>query len=111
MEWIWCPTAPIDGQKVWTEKSSEALDLLFMLFMPTICPEMIGGPIGVAKLKDLDRFDADFFNMNKETADGTDTQIRMLLELTYEAIVDSGIVCKHLTAVRIVFLKERIRIH
>ena len=52
--------------------------------------EMVGGAIGVGKLKDLDKFDADFFNISKASADGMDTQLRMLLELAYEAIVDAG---------------------
>nr|XP_012226765.1 PREDICTED: fatty acid synthase-like [Linepithema humile] len=42
------------------------------------------------KIKDLESFDASFFQMSEE-AHMKDPQLRMLLEVTYEAIVDAGV--------------------
>ncbi|KAL8612596.1 hypothetical protein ACOMHN_006582 [Nucella lapillus] len=42
------------------------------------------------KLKDLSRFDAAFFGVNPRQADAMDPQLRLLLETTYESIVDAG---------------------
>lgn len=44
----------------------------------------------MGKLKDLNKFDAHFFGVHGKQADYMDPQARMLLELTYEAIVDAG---------------------
>ncbi|XP_057571036.1 fatty acid synthase isoform X2 [Hippopotamus amphibius kiboko] len=43
------------------------------------------------KLKDLSQFDASFFGVHPKQAHTMDPQLRMLLEVTYEAIVDAGI--------------------
>lgn len=43
------------------------------------------------KIKSLDKFDAQFFGVHGKQADSMDPQIRLLLELSYEAIVDAGI--------------------
>ena len=43
------------------------------------------------KLKDLSKFDASFFGVHAKQADVMDPQMRLLLEATYEAIVDAGI--------------------
>lgn len=43
------------------------------------------------KIKDLESFDASFFEIFALQAHMTDPQLRMLLEVTYEAIVDAGI--------------------
>ena len=42
------------------------------------------------KLKDLSRFDASFFGVHPKQAHNMDPQLRLLLEVTYEAIVDAG---------------------
>ncbi|XP_063931279.1 fatty acid synthase [Zophobas morio] len=48
-------------------------------------------PTRTGKLKDLSRFDATFFGVHAKQANVMDPQLRLLLELTYEAIVDAGI--------------------
>lgn len=50
-----------------------------------------GLPTRTGKLKDLKSFDATFFGVHAKQAHVMDPQLRMLLELTYEAIADSGI--------------------
>ncbi|EZA60541.1 hypothetical protein DMN91_010029 [Ooceraea biroi] len=50
-----------------------------------------GLPLRTAKLKDLDNFDASFFGVHAKQAHVMDPQLRMMLEITYEAIVDAGI--------------------
>ncbi|XP_054923972.2 fatty acid synthase-like [Dermacentor andersoni] len=42
------------------------------------------------KIRDLTRFDAQFFNTHPKQAHVTDPQLRLLLETSYEAIVDAG---------------------
>ncbi|XP_052131364.1 fatty acid synthase-like [Frankliniella occidentalis] len=49
-----------------------------------------GLPERTGKLKDLEHFDAQFFGVHAKQARVMDPQLRMLLELTYEAIVDAG---------------------
>lgn len=44
----------------------------------------------------VEKFDADFFNMSFEEAHTLDAMTRMVLEHTYEAIVDAGINPKQL---------------
>jgi fatty acid synthase len=48
-------------------------------------------PARTGKLKDLSRFDATFFGVHAKQAHVMDPQLRMLLELTFEAIVDAGL--------------------
>ncbi|XP_028050812.1 fatty acid synthase [Monomorium pharaonis] len=50
-----------------------------------------GLPIRSAKIKDLSSFDATFFGIHPKQAHPMDPQLRMLLEVTYEAIVDAGV--------------------
>lgn len=50
-----------------------------------------GLPSRNGKLKDLAQFDATFFGVHAKQANAMDPQLRMLLEVTYEALVDSGI--------------------
>ena len=38
----------------------------------------------------LDRFDASFFNMTPQLAHQADPQVRLLLEVTFEAMLDAG---------------------
>jgi fatty acid synthase len=47
-------------------------------------------PARTGKLYNLDKFDASFFSIHNKEAQTMDPQIRMLLEKTYEAIVDAG---------------------
>lgn len=54
-------------------------------------PGMFGLPKRNGKLKDLSRFDAEFFRTNRLQAHAMDPQLRILLEVTYEAIVDAGL--------------------
>lgn len=50
-----------------------------------------GLPLGTGKLKDITSFDASFFGIHPKQADMMDPQLRMMLETTFEAIVDAGI--------------------
>ncbi|XP_054161208.1 fatty acid synthase-like [Oppia nitens] len=45
----------------------------------------------MAKLKEIDKFDGLYFGIIGHMADQTDPQARILLETTYEAIVDAGV--------------------
>ena len=47
-------------------------------------------PARAGKLKDLTKFDNTFFGVHMKQAQRLDPQLRMLLEVTYEAIVDAG---------------------
>ena len=49
-----------------------------------------GLPTRTGKLKDLTKFDATFFGVHSKQAARMDPQVRMLLEVTFEAIVDAG---------------------
>lgn len=50
-----------------------------------------GLPLRNGKLKEVDRFDAAFFNVHPKQAHNMDPQLRLLLEVTYESICDAGI--------------------
>ncbi|KAI1292128.1 Fatty acid synthase [Halotydeus destructor] len=52
---------------------------------------LYGLPIRSGKIKDLSKFDAQFFSIPGKQASAMDPQVRMLLELTYEAICDGGV--------------------
>ena len=52
---------------------------------------MFGLPTGNGKLKDLSRFDAAMFGVHPKQAHAMDPQLRMLLEVVYEAIADAGV--------------------
>ena len=54
-------------------------------------PGYLGLSSKFGKLKDLASFDANFFGVHAKQAEVMDPQIRLLLELTYEAILDAGI--------------------
>ncbi|XP_070380711.1 fatty acid synthase-like [Dermacentor albipictus] len=53
-------------------------------------PGLNGMPRLHGKIRDLTRFDAQFFNTHPKQAHVTDPQLRLLLETSYEAIVDAG---------------------
>eukprot|EP00079_Xenopus_tropicalis_P028199 XP_012822994.1 PREDICTED: fatty acid synthase [Xenopus tropicalis] len=54
-------------------------------------PGLYGLPKRNGKLKELDKFDAAFFGVHPKQAHTMDPQLRLLLEICYEAIVDAGI--------------------
>ena len=56
-------------------------------FVFTDHPEI---PARIGKLYNIDKFDASFFSVHYKQAQFMDPQCRMLLEKTYEAIVDAG---------------------
>ena len=45
----------------------------------------------MAKLKKIEKFDNDFFGLHSKSAETMDPQLRILLEVVYEAVVDAGI--------------------
>lgn len=52
---------------------------------------MYGAPARTGKLKQVSKFDAEFFGIHTKMANAMDAQMRILLEVTHEAIVDAGI--------------------
>ena len=50
-----------------------------------------GLPTRNGKLKEIDRFDAAFFNVQPKQAHNMDPQLRLLLEVAYECICDAGV--------------------
>lgn len=52
---------------------------------------LYGLPTRTGKLKDLQYFDATFFGVHAKQAQVMDPQLRLLLELTHEALVDAGV--------------------
>jgi len=51
---------------------------------------MYGVPSRSGKLKEINKFDAEFFGIHSKLANAMDAQLRILLEVTHEAIVDAG---------------------
>lgn len=49
-----------------------------------------GLPTRTGKIKNLEYFDANFFGVHAKQAEVMDPQLRLLLESTYECIVDAG---------------------
>ena len=56
---------------------------------------LYGLPTRGGKIKDLTKFDAQFFEVHGKQANMMDPQGRLLLELTHEAIVDAGMSFTH----------------
>ncbi|NXO90855.1 FAS synthase, partial [Certhia brachydactyla] len=54
-------------------------------------PGLYGLPKRNGKLKDISKFDASFFGVHPKQANTMDPQLRLLLEVSYEAILDGGI--------------------
>lgn len=48
-------------------------------------------PRRTGKIQNLDKFDASFFSIHNRLANSTDPQARILLEHSYEAILDAGV--------------------
>ena len=59
--------------------------MLFNLFTG-----LMGLPKRNGKLKDLSKFDADFFGVHHKQAMYMDPQLRIMLELSFEAMIDAG---------------------
>ncbi len=59
----------------------------------------------MGKLKQIDKFDGAFFGLMADLADSVDPHSRILLETTYEAICDAGIVRKYLKSQLVFYLK------
>lgn len=53
--------------------------------------DMPGVPKRSGKVNNLDKFDAEFFGIDRCLRDTMDPQIRMLLEHSFEAILDAGV--------------------
>ena len=51
---------------------------------------LYGLPKRTGKIDNLMKFDAEYFGINSKQADYIDPQLRILLELSVEAILDSG---------------------
>lgn len=54
-------------------------------------PGLYGLPKRNGKLKDISHFDATFFGVHPKQANSMDPQLRLMLEIAYEAIVDGGL--------------------
>jgi fatty acid synthase len=54
-------------------------------------PGLYGLPKRSGKIKDLSKFDSHFFGVHGKQANMMDPQARLLLEATYEALVDAGL--------------------
>ncbi|KAK9502678.1 hypothetical protein O3M35_011399 [Rhynocoris fuscipes] len=52
---------------------------------------LYGLPLRTGKIKDLSKFDANFFGVHAKQAEVMDPQLRMMLEATYEALIDAGL--------------------
>ncbi|CAC5370812.1 FASN [Mytilus coruscus] len=52
---------------------------------------LYGLPPRNGKLKDITKFDAAFFGVHPKQANSMDPQLRLLLEVTYESIIDAGV--------------------
>ena len=53
-------------------------------------PGLFDLPRRRGKLGNLDKFDAGYFKYRDKFANNTDPQLRIMLELTFEALCDSG---------------------
>ncbi|KAF3854077.1 hypothetical protein F7725_014765 [Dissostichus mawsoni] len=53
-------------------------------------PGLYGLPKRNGKLKDISHFDAAFFGVHPKQANTMDPQLRLMLEIAYESIVDGG---------------------
>ncbi|EFN89578.1 Fatty acid synthase [Harpegnathos saltator] len=58
-------------------------------------------PARMGKVNNVDKFDAQYFDISPEEAHVTDPMCRMLLEHTYEAIIDAGVNPKELRGTKI----------
>ncbi len=54
-------------------------------------PDDFGVPARYAKLRTYDKFDSQFFGIHPRQAEKLDPQIRLLLEVSHEAVLDAGL--------------------
>jgi len=54
-------------------------------------PGLYGSPSRFGKLKNLHSFDASFFKVSPKQAHVMDPQLRIMLEVTHEALIDAGV--------------------
>ncbi|XP_025270792.1 fatty acid synthase-like [Camponotus floridanus] len=54
-------------------------------------PGLYGSPSRFGKLKNLHSFDASFFKISPKQAHVMDPQLRIMLEVTHEALIDAGV--------------------
>jgi len=66
-------------------KSGKSIGIHIYVFLG-----LYGLPPRNGKLKDISKFDAAFFGVHPKQANSMDPQLRLLLEVTYEAIIDAG---------------------
>jgi len=57
-------------------------------------------PHRIGKVNNIEKFDSEFFNIPTMEAHVMDPMVRMLLEHTYEAIIDAGVNPKELRGTR-----------
>jgi fatty acid synthase len=67
--------------------AQDSVIVLMVNYLFTDHPEI---PARTGKLSNIEKFDASFFGIHNKQAQTMDPQSRMLLEKTYEAIVDAG---------------------
>lgn len=60
------------------------------LYYLIIFSGLYGLPARTGKIKDLSRFDASFFGVHAKQANVMCPQLRLLLESTYETMIDAG---------------------
>lgn len=65
-----------------------------------ILPVNYDMPARFGKISNEQKFDAEYFNMTSSEVHTTDAMCRILLENTYEAIVDAGVNPKELRGTR-----------
>lgn len=53
----------------------------------------LGLPKGSGKIKDVSLFDYEFFHVKEKDAHYMDSQVRIMLEITFEALWDAGKDC------------------
>ena len=64
--------------------------------MQTYCIDFCDISSRMGRIESYDRFDANFFGVTPEMAEIMVPENRMLLEVTYEAIMDSGMWSQYL---------------
>ncbi|XP_024879524.1 fatty acid synthase-like [Temnothorax curvispinosus] len=57
-------------------------------------------PFRIGKINNIEKFDPEFFNISAMEAHTMDPMVRMILEHTYEAIIDAGVNPKELQGTR-----------
>lgn len=73
---------------IWDSQGS--LSSVFPLKLFFFPQGLYGLPKRNGKLKDISHFDASFFGVHPKQANTMDPQLRLILEVAYEAIVDGG---------------------